>query len=247
MVMDPSPLKHFAQFSSTLSSYHVSDRALRAIEGLKLVLMLAPTSSGRNTIIRHLLKTGNYYYIVSDTTRQPRVNDGVLEQNGREYWFKTEEEVLADLKAGEYLEAEIIHNQQISGISIRELEKAQSENKVAITDIDLEGVHNVMKVKKDAIPILLLPPSFDEWQKRIMQRGHMSIDERRRRLQTAMEIFEDGLNQPFYRFVISDSIEHAASTIDAVASGKPNPQQGRGAEVLHQLRSRLGHQLSLPG
>ena len=108
-------------------------------------------------------------------------------------------------------------------------------------------LYNVMKVKKDAIPILLLPPSYDEWQKRILQRGRMSMDEQHRRLKTAMGIFEDGLSQPFYRFVISDTIEHAASTINAIASGKPNPQQGRGAEVLHELRSRLEHRLSLPG
>src|ERR1700759_5108412 len=120
-------LKHYQEFKAVLDSYQISDRARQAVQELKLALLLAPTSSGRNTIIRYQVGTGRYYYIISDTTRPPRVNDGVQEKNGREYWFRSEEEILADLKAGEYLEAEIIHNQQVSGISIRELEKAHSE------------------------------------------------------------------------------------------------------------------------
>src|SRR5438309_1023704 len=117
-------LQHYTEFKAVLDKYHVSDAAKTKLEGLKLVLMLAPTSGGRNTIIKRQLQTGNYYYIVSDTTRPPRVNDGALEQNGNEYWFRTEDEILADLKTGSFLEAELIHDQQVSGISIRELEKA---------------------------------------------------------------------------------------------------------------------------
>lgn len=237
--MNPSSLKHYVEFREILTSYRVSDVGLQTIQGLKLVLMLAPTSSGRNTIIRHLLSEGNYHFIVSDTTRKPRVNDGVLEQDGREYWFKTEEEFLAGLKAGEYLEAELIHNQQVSGINISELQKAQREQKVAISDVDLEGIHNILKAKKDALAIMVVPPSFEEWQKRIAMRGEMSPDEHQRRLETAKRILDDGLKQDYYRFVISDDIERAASTIDSLAQGKPNTQQGRAMELVKQLQFRL--------
>ena len=96
-------LQHYTEFKEVLETYHVSDSAKSTLEDLKLVLLLGPTSSGRNTIMKHQLKTGNYTYIISDTTRPPRVNDGVLETNGTEYWFRTEEEVLADLKAGQFL------------------------------------------------------------------------------------------------------------------------------------------------
>ena len=40
----------------------------------------------------NLLKTSNYYYVISDTTRKPRINNGVLERKGEEYWFKSEKE-----------------------------------------------------------------------------------------------------------------------------------------------------------
>jgi len=232
-------LKHYKEFEETLHNYSASERALKALKGLKLVLMIAPTSSGRNTIIRHLVKTGDYHYIVSDTTRPPRINDGIPEQNGQEYWFRSEEEVLADLKAGEYLEAEIIHSQQVSGISIRELERAKAEGKIAITDIDLEGVRNIMRVKPDTYVVMLIPPSFDEWQRRIAQRGRMSELEYSRRLETANRIFKEGLKEDFYHFVISEDLNQSTDIINSITKNTANPHQDRGRELIRSLQQSL--------
>src|SRR3546814_14273785 len=98
---------------------------------------------------------------VSDTSRKPRVNDGIPEQNGVEYWFRSEAEILNDLKAGKFLEAAIIHNQQVSGISIRELQRVGDEGKIAITDIEIVGVHNLIQAKPYATAFFVLPPIFE--------------------------------------------------------------------------------------
>jgi guanylate kinase len=232
-------LRHYQEFKDILETYHLSERAQQVLESLKLVLLVAPTSGGKNTVIQRELETGRYYYIVSDTTRPPRNNNGVMEQNGREYWFRTEEEMLDNLKAGEYLEAELIHNQQVSGISIRELEKAQAQGKTAITDVDIQGVHNIIKAKPDAYAVMLVPPNFDEWQKRLAGRGIMRPDEQKRRLETAGKLLQDGLDNDFYHFVISENIDQSAAIIDAIVEDKSNPHQGRGREVIQQLLSRL--------
>lgn len=209
-------LEHLSEFRQVLKTYTISKHSKQILRDTKLVLLVAPTSTGRNTIIRELLKTGNYHFIISDTTRKPRVNDGVLEQNGVEYWFRKEEDALEDLKNGKFLEAEIIHNQQVSGISIRELERAYNTHKTAITDIDILGTQNVVKANPNALPILVIPPSFDEWQRRIKNRGAMSDEEHIRRLQTACKIFETVLNQPYFKFVLNDEVLNAASQIEAL-------------------------------
>lgn len=237
-------LTYYSEFKKILENYKVSGHAAKILQDLRLVLLIAPTSAGRNTIIRHKLKTGRYFYIVSDTTRPPRINDGVPEQNGKEYWFRPEQEVLADLKAGEYLEAEIIHEQQVSGISIRELEKARNENKIAITDIDIGGMHNIMKAKPDTVAIMLIPPSFEEWQRRLVERGKMTSQEQNRRFETALRIFEDGHRQVYYNFVISEDIEQSAAIIDAIVGGKPNPHQERGSNLLQWLETSLKDKLN---
>jgi len=221
-------LQHHSEFKEILDKYVISEPAQQVLKDLKLVLLIAPTSGGRNTIIRHQLSTGKYYYIISDTTRPPRVNDGILEENGKQYWFRSEEDMLADLAAGEYLEAEIIHNQQVSGISIRELKKAQNEHRTAITDVDIEGV----------------PPSFEEWQRRIAGRGRMMPGEEKRRYETALKVFEDGLKHDYYHFVISENIEQSAGIIDAIVDGKSNPHQGRAHSLIQHLEESLRDKLA---
>lgn len=237
-------LEHYAEFKEILDKYVISEHSKQVLESLKLVLLLGPTSSGRNTIIRHQVKTGKYHYIVSDTTRPPRVNDGILEENGKEYWFRTEEDILADLKSGKFLEAELLHGQQVSGISIRELKKARDEGKIAITDVDIEGIHNIIKAKPDSLAVMILPPSFEEWQRRMTGRGRMMPGEEKRRLETALGIFQDGLKHDYYHFVISDNIEQSAALIDAIIQGKPNPHQGRAPGLIQQLEEALRQKLA---
>jgi guanylate kinase len=210
-------LQHIDEFRHVLEHYRLSDEAKLTLKDLRLVLMVGPTSSGRNTIIRELVKTGRYHFIVSDTTRKPRINDGTLEESGREYWFRTEEDMLEELKKGQFLEAAIIHNQQVSGMSIRELEIARKTNKIAIDEVEIAGAGNTYIAKPDTIIIFSVPPGFDVWMKRLQGRGKMPEDEVRRRLESACDEFEAALTHDYYHFVVNDDIAETVATIDAMA------------------------------
>ncbi len=210
-------LHRLDEFQRILQDYHLSEGTKKVLAATKLVLLAAPTSSGRNTLIRGLLATGQYHYIVSDTTRQPRINDGVAEKNGVEYWFRTEDEFLEGLRQGRYLEAAIIHGQQVSGISICELEKAQEQDKIPITDIEVVGVGNIMRLKPDTLAIFVLPPSFDEWQRRIHERGVMEPHEFQRRLRSAANEFKDALSHDHYVYVINDNLDNCVQMIHRIA------------------------------
>lgn len=233
-------LKHIAEFRELLANYQLSSTATKTLEGVKLVLLVAPTATGRNATIRAMMKRDEYYFIVSDTTRQPRINNGVLEQDGREYWFRTEEEMLEEIRQGEFLEAAIIHNQQVSGISIRELHKAFTQEKIAITDAEIAGAENATRLKPDTIAIFMLPPSFEEWQRRIALRGTMELDEYKRRMESACKEFEAALSHAYYRFVINESVEQAASVVDRIArTGVVDPLwQEEGRKLAKQLLSK---------
>lgn len=230
-------LERIDEFRVALQDYHLSKEALQALAQTELILLVAPTSTGRNTIIRELIKTGDYHFVVSDTTRKPRVNDGLLEQDGREYWFRSELEVLNDIKHGKYLEAAIIHEQQVSGISVRELERARDEQKIAITDAEIRGADNAVAYKPDTIAIFVLPPSFEEWQRRLHQRGVMPPDELKRRISSAAKELEAALDCGYYRFIINDSIEHSVEQINEIAKLDITDQQSQtdGRALAEQL------------
>lgn len=207
-------LEHIADFESVLRDYQPSEEAKQLLQDTKLVLLVGPTSSGRNTIINELIKSGHYHPVVSDTTRKPRINNGNLEQNGREYWFRDEQSVLQDLQAGKFLEAAIIHGQQVSGISIRELQAAAQEGKVAINEIEVVGADNIYDAKPDTTFLFILPPSFDEWMTRMQARGALPDDEVRRRLESAVKELTIGLDRDYYRFVVNNTFMHTAQAVD---------------------------------
>lgn len=239
-------LRQLAKFQQYLRKYEVSDAAKKRIADLNLALLVAPSSSGRNTIIRELEKTGEFHFIVSDTTRKQRVNDGVLEQNGREYWFRSEEEVLADIEKGEFLEAAVIHNQQVSGISIRELDRAKQEHAIAITDIEVVGAANIYTAKPDAHIIFIVPPDFETWISRLKYRGELPEDEVRRRLQSALEEFESALRDSFYIFVVNDQLEDAVASVYKIAKfGEIDAgEQQRGRAIVESLLTETRKYLS---
>jgi len=179
-------LKHSAEFRSVLTDYKLSPSALAILRQAPLVLLVGPTSSGRNTIIDRLVETGDYYHIVSDTTRHIRDKNGKpIEKNGREYWFRSDQDMLDGLRSGQYMEAAIIHHQQVSGCNINELVKALTTKKIALKDIEPGGAHTIHGLKPDATIIFIVPPSFEAWMQRLLGRGGIPAEELRRRLESA--------------------------------------------------------------
>ena len=210
-------LAHIDEFRTLLAGYQPSEAAKATLAKTRLALLAGPTSSGRNTIITELLKTGAYHCIVSDTTRQPRSNNGVpVEQNGREYWFRKEEDVLADLRQGGYIEAAIIHNQQVSGANIREIDQAQRSGQVAISDIEPNGIATYHRLKPDTVILFVVPPDFASWMQRLSGRSAMPEEEVRRRLNTACGEIRMALTNDYYTFVLNDRLETAVATVDAI-------------------------------
>jgi guanylate kinase len=240
-------LEHIEEFRKVLANYHISPANKKALAASRLAFLVGPSASGRDTILAKLLESGHYHFIISDTTRHPRVNNGVLEQNGREYWFRSEKQFLADLKAGKYLEAEIMFNQQVSGISLRELTRFQKRREVGIRNIDL-NVAKIVEAKPDTLAFLVVPPNFEEWMRRLDSRGGMHPADRRRRLETARQIFEAGLEWEFFTFVVNDDLDRAVEQIHnhAILGQEDHEEQARARGVIERLLLATDRFLSQP-
>lgn len=207
-------LQHKESFAQLLSSYKPNEECLGILKVINLALLIAPVATGRNTIIKELLKLGSYHYLVSDTTRFMRINDGVPEQNGIEYWFKNEESVLDDVKKGNYLGPAIIHDQQVSGVNVSEIKVALTGSKVAITDMDIQGADEIKMLKPDTINIFLLPPSFEEWMRRLRDRGAMDNAEKLRRLKSAVYEIETVIPKSDVTIFINDDLDDTVYKIN---------------------------------
>jgi guanylate kinase len=211
---DQTPkLTKLKEFEQVLADYKISPRGVSVLEESKFVVMCGVAGGGRNTVINELVKTGKYKFVVSDTTRQPKFRDGKMEVHGVNYFFRTEEEFLEELRQGLFIEAEIIHHQQVSGTSIREIHNAHQKGLIGVHDFDIGGTNNIAKASDKVIIIALLPPSFDEWQRRLKSREDMPEQEFKNRMSTAVRILQDFCDKPFYRFVVNDVLAQAAEDV----------------------------------
>lgn len=215
-------LHNKAAFRDVLKHYEPAPESVTMLSQVPLVILLGVSGSGRNTVINHLAATGKYQFIVSDTTRPPKVRDGKLEEHGVNYYFRTEEEVLRDLQAGKFLEAEIIHNQQVSGISLAGLIEASRDGKIPITEVDIAGTDNILKAKPDTQFFFIVPPNYDVWMQRLMGREVMTDQELQNRLETAIKVLEKGLAEDHFTFVINDDSAQSAIRIDKQVTGHRN-------------------------
>jgi guanylate kinase len=145
----------------------------------------------------------------------------VPEKNGNEYWFKSEEEFLRDLRKNNYIEAAIIHNQQVSGINVQELRHASQTGAIPITDVDIQGCDTIMSVIDKAIPIFILPPDFPEWMSRLDGRGAMERSEKIRRLTSATNEIELALERSYFKFMVNYDLRLTIETLhEHIISGQ---------------------------
>jgi len=223
--MEEVKLKNKQKFIDILADYHISEHALSVLKKVNYVVLIGPAAAGRNTIINYLVEHNNYQFIVSDTTRPRKVRDSQLEKDGVNYFFRSEEGFLDDLRNGEFLEAELIHGQQVSGTSIRELEKAAQTGQIAINEIEFGGAMNVLSAKDDTIVIAIMPPSFEVWQQRIGSREITSKVEFQNRILTARKVIDTMAKEDRVRVVINHEFHEAAYHVDQLVRRVPQTEE----------------------
>ena len=212
-------LKHKKEFEDILGSYQMSDHARTVLNQVNYVVMVGPAAAGRNTVINELVAHHNFVQVVSDTTRPPKVRDGKLEVDGENYFFRQEEELVQDLEDGLFLEAELIHGQQVSGTSIRELEKLIDSNRIGINEVEFGGAGHLLSLKPDLPVIALLPPSFVIWKQRFERRETITSQEYENRIQTFKKVLDFIESEPRVMTVVNHEYTEAAKHIQRLASG----------------------------
>lgn len=239
-------LEYRDEFVTALAELSVSNRAKEALSQTNFVGLMGVAGSGRNTIISELVKTNLYKFVVSDTTRPPKFRNRALEQDGVHYFFRDEKEMLDDIKNGEFVEAELIHNQQVSGVSIRALEAAAAGGMIPITDLEYKGANVIASAIPHARIIALLPPSYEIWLERINGREAMEQAEFFNRLRTAKSVLESILEHKNFKIVINDTVEGAVSDIRGIVEHNlyDDTTYAKGRMVASKLLARVNKTLA---
>ena len=215
----------------------MSTSSQEILNNTDIVMMVSISGGGKNTIIEELLKTGKFHYVVSHTTRKPRINNGQLEKNGINYWFMDEQEMSTKLDAGEFIEAKWVHESYVYGTSIDELSKAQASGKTPLLEIEVQGVEEIMNAKPDAKAIFILPPSYDIWMSRLDSRGKVSDEDQKQRLETAKLELKTALRADYFHFLVNDGLARSVEVAKNIIASGEDDRSGR--SVAEHLLERL--------
>jgi guanylate kinase len=181
-----------------------------ARKGFPIVLS-APSGTGKTTLAHLLVNSMNNLALsVSYTTRSMRGN----EQDGVNYHFVTRACFMEMTNAQEFLEWAEVHGNYY-GSSAQWTSDSLENGHDVLFDIDVQGGLQVKAHYNDAVTIFIVPPSFEELEKRLVSRGTESHDLIKKRLVSAKDEIMVGLEK--YDYVINnEKLDRALFDLTAI-------------------------------
>ena len=180
----------------------------------KLLVLSGPSGVGKGTVLGELMKRrSDMCFSVSATTRAPREG----EVDGVNYFFVTKERFEEMIQNNELLEyAQFVSNSY--GTPRAYVEQQLEKGMNVILDIEVQGARNIVGMIPDAVSVYMIPPSYEELEKRLRGRGTETEEQIQGRLQTAIE---EARAADFYRYIIvNDNLEVAVNELDAIITAE---------------------------
>lgn len=179
-----------------------------------MLILSSPSGAGKTTISRKLLERDHGIDMsISATTRQMRPG----EIDGQHYYFMDEAKFEEMVENGDFMEHARVYGNYY-GTPRKPVEDALSSGRDVLFDIDWQGTRKLSEDSPDDIvSVFVLPPSRDELERRLRNRGQDSDEEIARRMAKA----EDEMSHyDEYHYVIvnnevEESIRHVQAILDA--------------------------------
>ena len=144
----------------------------------KLIVLTGPSGVGKGTVVKEILdKDKNICLSVSATTRSPRKG----EKEGENYYFLSEENFKEMINKNLFLEwAKFAGNYYGTPLSF--VKDKIEDGIIVLLEIEVEGAKQIKDKFPDSLSIFILPPSKEELEKRIRNRGTEKEEAINRRL-----------------------------------------------------------------
>ena len=187
--------------ASSLSSSTAKRRLVFVVTG--------PSGAGKGTLIKRLVERQPELEVaISATTRAMREG----EVDGREYWFLSEDDFLARIEAGGFLE----HVEYVGGrygTLASELDRIAADGRVCVLELEIEGALRVQEEVEGSVT-LFIAADVPELERRLRERATESSGEIGERIAIARHQLEQA-----YRFrymVRNDDVERATQALLAL-------------------------------
>ncbi len=171
----------------------------------KLIIFSAPSGSGKTTIVQEILKKiPGLEFSVSACSRKPRPK----EENGRDYYFLTQEEFRKGIENEEFIEWEEVYPGQLYGTLKSELQRIWNKGNHVVFDVDVLGGLNIKKqFPASSLAVFIKAPSIEVLRHRLANRGTESPEQIEKRISKAS--YEMSFAGMFDLVIVNDVLETA--------------------------------------
>ena len=175
--------------------------------------MTGPSGAGKGTLIRVLLaRVPDLELAISATTREQRAG----EQDGREYWFVSDDEFDRRVAAGEFLEWVSYVSGHRYGTLRSEIDRIRGEGRAPVLELETKGALTVRDEVPGSVTIFVDAPTFDELERRLRDRATESAGEIGERLALARQQREQA--DEFDYVVVNDDVARAADELEEIVN-----------------------------
>ena len=178
--------------------------------GLVLVIS-SPSGAGKTTICKNIIeKVDNVSLSVSVTTRKKR--KGEIE--GKDYFFKTNEEFIPMMSNNEFIESAKVFGNFYGTLKAEVLQKIEDGIDVLV-DIDWQGTRQIEKhMPEDIVKIFILPPSIKELEYRLGNRASENKADFNKRMSEARKEISHYNEYDFV--IINEEIDIAVNLVKSI-------------------------------
>jgi guanylate kinase len=175
-----------------------------------LFVVSGPSGVGKTSLSQRVIANmRDVRQSVSYTTRTPRPH----EQNGREYYFISQQAFEQRIARGEFLEWAQVHEHWY-GTSRRQVETVTRAGNDVLLVIDVQGAAQLRTSGIDAVFVFVVPPSWEVLAARLRQRGSEMPDIQARRLAVARQELAHYTQDDYV--VVNDQLAQAAEVLQAI-------------------------------
>lgn len=173
----------------------------------RLVLFSGPSGVGKDTVLDVIFqKAPHLQKSISMTTRDQRAG----EINGVDYYFTTKENFLHMIEQNEILEY-AQYGKNFYGTPKKPVDLWLQDGKTVILKIEVQGAAKIKAMYPKALSIFLMPPSMEELEDRLRNRGTENEQDLAERLQIAKDEMEKSKDYDF--IVTNETIDETADAV----------------------------------
>lgn len=170
------------------------------------IVISGPSGVGKNTIADVLVDKGYGIYSVSMTTRKMR--DGEIE--GRDYFFVNTQVFEDNISKDNFLEYAKYNDNYYGTLKSFVFDNIENGTNV-IAVVDIQGGVNIEKIFPEAALIFIMPPSFEELERRLRSRNTDSEEDILKRLEIAKK--EMNFSSHYDYVVINNTVDETVKNI----------------------------------